>query len=113
MLPLATTTISIKRPSVGTDIDPWVSGDDSADTTVATGIGAHISTPSGFERAVGGSMENVTFHLNAEVCDLTNTDRVYDERSGLTYEVVWVEPRSGLGLDHMTAELRKIVGAAP
>lgn len=113
MLPIITTTITIKRPSVGGDVDPWVSADDATDTTQATGIGAHISAPSGFERAVGGAQEDVTFRLNAEVCDLSHTDRVYDEYTGITYEVVWAEIRRGLGLDHTVAELRKVVGAAP
>lgn len=112
-IPLSTTTIAVKRPSVGADVDPWVISDDASDTTVEAGIAAHISAPSGLERAVGGAQESVTFRLLADTTDLENTDRVLDEGTGDTWEVVWTEQRTGLGMDHTYAEIRKVEGAAP
>ena len=107
MLPLATTTITVRRPSVADD--PY----DGAETvaTVAAGVAAHISTPSGREQRQGGSQETVDFRLDCEPVDLRHGDRITDAASGETFEVVWAQPRTGLGLDHVEAGLRQ-AGAA-
>lgn len=111
-IPYASTSITVRRPSVGSDTDPWVVSDDAADTNVITGVRAHISTPRGSELNSGGAQENVSFLLDCDPVALTNTDRVYDENTGQLYEVVWAEQREALGLDHVVAELQKIAGSA-
>lgn len=111
-LPISTTTITVRRPAVGSDKDPWVVSDDTSDTNVVTGVRAHISTPRGSELNSGGAQENVSFLLNADPCDLHNTDRVYDERTEELYEVIWTEGREALGLDHVVAGLSKVRGTA-
>lgn len=112
MIPLATTTITVLRPSPGADIDPYVVSDDAADTEVVTGVPAHISTPSGREAIVGGSQETIDYRLNCGVIDLTYTDRVRDDTTSELYEVSWVAERHGLGMAHIAAGLRKVAGAA-
>lgn len=111
-IPISSTTITVKRPSVGADIDPEMSGDDAADSNVVTGVRAHISAPSGNESNVGGSQEVIEYPFNCDPCDITNTDRVYDETTGITYEVLWCETRRALGLDHVAGGLRKVAGVS-
>lgn len=111
-LPLSTTTIAVKRTAPGSDIDPYVVSDNASDTTVATGIAAHISAPSGRERVAGAGQEAVEFLLSCETTDIGNNDRVVDLETNETYEVNWAENRRGLGLDHTVAGLSKVTGQA-
>lgn len=106
-VPLTTTTITITRPAVVGD--PY----DAAETTstVASGVRAHISAPSGREAQRGGEQQTVDKILDADPVDLRHTDRVVDDGTGQTYEVAWVDQREGLGLDHTVAGLRR-AGAA-
>lgn len=105
-IPLATTTITITRPAVADD--PYDGAETT--TTVAAGVRAHISTPSGREQRAGGSQETIDFRLNCDTVDLRHGDRVTDAQAE-AYEVVWAQARVGLGLDHVEAGLRQ-AGAA-
>lgn len=111
-LPLSTTTIAVKRTAAGSDTDPYVVSDNTSDTTVATGIAAHISAPSGFERVAGSGQEAVEFRLACETAAIGNNDRIIDLETNEIYEVIWAENRRGLGLDHTVAGLRKVTGQA-
>lgn len=109
-IPLATTTITIQRPSVDPDRDPYE--EDPAPDTVAEGVRAHISSPSGREQIVGGEQEIVTFRLSCDPIDLQHVDTVVDDSTGEEYEVVWTLSRTGLGMPHVQAGLRKTTGVA-
>jgi hypothetical protein len=106
-LPLWTTVVNVLRPPVG---DPYEVSDTAA-VSVAT-VNAHISSPSGHSNEIGGQQEVVEFRLDCDLCDLRHTDLVRDVTTARTYSVAWVAKRVGLGLDHMTAGLRVVEGAA-
>lgn len=101
-VPLATTTITVTRPAVGDD--PY---DGAVSTsTIATGVRAHISAPSGREQRQGGSQETVDFRLDCDTVDLRHGDTVTDA-AGEAYEVIWAQPRAAFGLDHVAAGVRQ------
>lgn len=119
-LPMSTTKITVLKSAQAassTVEDPWEAGSGGAATpgdsytAEATGIAAHISNPTGFERNAGGAQESVTFDFYADLCDMNNLDRVLDERTGDVYEVVYVRQRYGFGLEHMQGQLRQVSGA--
>lgn len=107
MIPLATTTIAIYRPAAGTD--PYEAG---SPALVASGVRAHIGSPSGADVRVGGDQQVITDRLNADLCSLEHGDTVTDLGTGTGYAVVWVRRRLGLGLDHLVAGLVQAEGAA-
>lgn len=107
---LDTTTIAVTRPSPGSDIDPYVVSDDIAREQIASGIRAHISAPGGREIEAGGSQEVVEWRLYCDLVDLQRTDRVEDENTGETYEVLFASQRLALGMDHVIAGLKKVSG---
>jgi hypothetical protein len=109
-IPLATTTISVERALV----DPTRDGYDTkpAPAVVVSGVRAHISAPSGTEILAGGSEQRIDRHLDCDSVDLRHYDEVVDEVTGLRYQVVWTESRTGLGLDRVEAGLRRVEGIA-
>lgn len=130
MLPLATTTLTIHRPTVlvnaGTsERDPYGEGYGSTTdgpgpqnaagyTDTATGVRGHIGGPSGREKDVGGSQESVSWAFSADPCDVDHDDEITDETTGTRYRVVWVAKRgsTGLGLDHVYGAVRTVKGGA-
>jgi hypothetical protein len=111
MIPLNTTLISVWRVPPSATEDPY-DENQSAPGKVASGIRANISSPTGRERNIGGTEETVEFSLSCDPVDLVNTDMVEDESTATMYQVVWVAQRTGFGLDHTRAGLRKTTGAA-
>lgn len=115
-IPLATTTIAVRRLPAQNPNDWRDPTDEQPDrTVVATGVRAHISTSSGREAVqAGASQELVAFRL---ACDpiavgLHHEDEVLDEVSGEVFQVVWTHARSALGLDHIEAALTQVSGVA-
>lgn len=107
MLPLATTTVTVKRPANG---DPY---ETASLSTASSGTPAHIGQPSGSEVQRGGELETITDVLLADAgLDLRHTDLLVDEATGQEYRVAWVRERQGLGLDHVKAGLVTHHGAA-
>lgn len=105
---IPTTTISVRR-GVGI-VDPYEA---AAETVVSTGVAAHISSPGGFDQAVGGDKELVTaVALLPDGTDIVYSDELVDERTGERYFVAWVRSRAGVGLDHVKAGLRAVKGGA-
>lgn len=97
---LTTTTVTVKRPVDG---DPY---ETAAEPTVAAGVPAHISSPSGQEIDLGGEYERIdAVLLCAPGTDITHTDVVVDDGTDNEYRVAWVRARQGLGLDHTKAGL--------
>lgn len=105
---LTTTTVTVTRPTAG---DPYETS--AGETTVASGVAAHLSSPSGAEIDRGGQLEQVdAVLLAAPGVDLRHTDLVTDDVTDEQYRVAWVEARQGLGLDHVKAGLTRWHGAA-
>jgi hypothetical protein len=109
-IPLSTTTIRIDRVPLSATRDSY--DVPPAASQVATGVRAHLSAPSGREILAGGSKEIVDRHLDCDVVDLLHGDTVTDLTTSVTYTVVWVHKRLGLGLDRMEAGLRIVAGVA-
>lgn len=107
MIPLATTTITIARP------DPTADGYAATNTvmTLAAGVRAAITGPSGTTILTGGTRTEYTWVLNADPCDIQVADTVTDDTTGTAYTVDWVAARTGLGLDHVNGRLRAVQGA--
>lgn len=104
MIPLATTTVTVTSPGAG---EPYEAA--AAGSTVAAGVPAHLSSPSGLEQLQGGSQQVIDKRLLSEPIDLLDsTMTVTDDGSGLAYEVVWVDQREGLGISHTVAGLRRV-----
>lgn len=106
MIPLATTTVAVADRAVP---EPY----EGATITVrAVGVPAHISSPSGAERAGSAGLERIDAVL---LCDTTaaHGDRVTDEVTGTVYRVAWLFDRTGLGLDHTKAGLVATSGGVP
>lgn len=107
-VPLATTTITAQHAR---EDEP---GEGRTFTTYARRISAHLSAPAGTEEgAPGGGSSTVTNDLLCDPIDLRATDRIVDDSTGLLYEVDWVKPRSGLGLDHVKAGVHRTEGIVP
>lgn len=108
MIPLPTRKVTFHRAAGGGD--PY---EDAVVSTVASGVRAHIGAPSGNETQVGGSQERVDAVL---LCDLVSGVDHYctvtDDATGEAWEVVWVRPRRGLGLDHLQAGVQAVAGAS-
>ena len=109
MIPLATTTVTVLRSDQDGTRDAL---DTLTFTAVASGVRAVIGAPSGVEIATGGSSEDVQWRLDCDPTDLRHDDRVEDEQTGETFEVVWTRRRIGFGLDHTVAGLRTVTDRA-
>ena len=101
---LPTTTVTVADASTP---EPF---ETTTYTARASGVAAHISGPSGSERAGSDGGERIDAVL---LCDTTvaRNDRVTDELTGTVYRVAWVHDRTGLGLDHTKAGLVRATGA--
>lgn len=110
MLPLATTTITVKRVPA----DPTRDGYDTppAATTIASGVRAVIGNGSGSQNITAGDRTVVTFPFTADTTDVQADDTVIDETTGDTYRVEWARSRQGLGLDHTAGQLEQVGGAS-
>lgn len=102
-IPISTTTVSVLRSDQDGTVDDY---DTPTWTAVQSGVRAVIGSHSGTETNAGGSSSTTTARLDADpIGDLAHDDRIYDESTGLTWHVIWVAQRSGLGLDHTVADL--------
>lgn len=112
MIPLATTTITVRGVRPQSDRDPAAVGYDGpgdAPVVLATGVRACISRPTG-SRIKSNVDETSGYALR---CDnmpdgLTRHDTVEDETTGVVYTVTKVEDSVNLtfGLQHTVATLR-------
>ena len=102
-IPISTTTISVLSHSQAEpyEVETWA--------VASTGTRAVIGSPSGREGMVTGSAEVVDAWMSADPVSLSHGQRVQDERTGATWDVVWVQARSGFALDHTRAGLRRVV----
>lgn len=102
-LPYATTTVAVIAPATGDDtVAP------GAGATVASGVRAHFSSPTGTETGA----ERVDSRLLCDpIPDLHHRHVVFDEVTFDRWSVEWVDQRSGVGLDHTVAGVNRIRGA--
>lgn len=107
MIPVFTTTVTVRRPDP--DADPY---EGRTAPVVQTGVPAHIGSPSGAELAIGGQQSRVTDVLLTDPADIRHTDHILDETTGDEYRIEWVRQRQGLALDHTKAGLVQFVGAS-
>lgn len=89
---LATTTIDILQPSAEED---WGGAPDrSSYTPLATGIRAHMSSPSGAAIAASeGSAVGIQYRLLCDIAPIENQSLIIDNRTGDTYQVDWWQSR--------------------
>lgn len=92
MIPLATTTITVLRADYNDRYNEPYSGNDNPTSwgSVATGVRAVIDRPTGREQVAGGEQNRVDLSLVCDSCDLNHLDGIRDERTNVTYRVVWV-----------------------
>lgn len=114
MIPLATTTVTVHRQDPE-EIhgEPTFSGDSPPDMqVVASGVRANIGLPTGVGNRGGTERSNVNYVVQLDLFDgeLTRLDEIEDERTGIRYEVQWAMKRTGLGMDHWSAELLRTEG---
>lgn len=101
---LPTTTVTVADASTP---EPF---ETTTYTARASAVAAHISGPSGSERAGSDGGERIDAVL---LCDTTveRGDRVTDAATADVYRVLWVQKRTGLGLNHTKAGLVRATGA--
>jgi hypothetical protein len=111
MLPLSTTTISVQRNvSEEAGKDPYDSP--LVWETVAQGLRAVVTPPSGTARLVGGTRVGYEAQLHTDPgCDLQPEDQVIDESSGLKWTLLWASPVNAVGLSFTEGRLRRVTGA--
>lgn len=102
-IPTSTTTVAVLTPA---QAEPYEA---AAWATTSTGTRAVIGAPSGREGMATGSAEVVDAVMVADPVAVAHGQRVLDEGTGETWEVAWVRARTGLGLDHTRAGLRRVV----
>ena len=115
MIPIPTTTITIKRflPDPHDDSPRDPEDPRPPASVIASGIRAHISTSSGRENTDGGSQEVVEFRFDCDPTDVTSQDQMVDERTNEVYEVVWTRQRlefAAVGLGYVQGGLKKVTG---
>lgn len=111
-LPIATTTITVRRPASLADGEDPYDEPTTAPKLVAAGVRAHISVSAAVETVTGrASTNDITYKLNADPIELDARDQITDDRSGEVFEVVWARQQTGLGLDHTSGELRRVAGS--
>lgn len=101
---LPTTTVAISDASTP---EPF---ETTTYTARASGVAAHISSPSGSERVGSDGGERIDAVLLTDV-EVWRGDRVTDSATGDVYRVAWVVERTGLGLDYTKAGLVRATGA--
>ena len=102
MIPLATTTITVRRSDQDGTADAW---DGVTFSDWRSGVRAVIGSVSGTETATSGESSTVTARLDCDPVELRHHDQVRDERTGLTWSVTFAAQREGFGLDHTVADL--------
>lgn len=123
MIPLATTTVTVRRPDASTRSgDPYGADYPQGDGTlpnrqgeiVASSVRAVIAPGGASGTGFGGESEAVTFTLRCDPTDLSYLDTITDESTGQVYEVVWALTTAGVaGLGHTVAGLRTLKGNTP
>ena len=117
-LPRWTTTVSVRRPDETGTADPWVAATQTL-STIATGVHAVFYRGHGVEKQDGtAGRSRVESFFAIDVTDVNNDDVLYDENTGVSWQVTWVQrrlppvgTRSGSSdLDHLTGQCYVVTG---
>lgn len=106
---MANTTVTVTRASASATTDNY-DGPAPFDTTVVRGLRAVIGALRGSKITTGAEQEDARAALRTDPADIRYTDRVLDESTGVLWDVVFAHARTGLGLDHVSGELRLVSG---
>jgi len=106
MLPLATTTVTVKRPPVADDYAEPYSGTRTLDDIV-TGLPAVIDAGTGRQVAAGGEQTVTELRFYTDEADVKNTDYLLDETSGVLYRITWCITFTG---DHVEGGIELVEG---
>jgi hypothetical protein len=114
MIPIQTTTVTVKGRRPQAAIDPDAEGYDSPPTeptTLITGLRATITLPSA-RRSAGEADEVDVYTLRTDPFDLNRYDTIIDESDGTEYEVSRAIPSKPVtwGLQHTVAYIYKTQG---
>lgn len=120
MIPIATTTITIRRPAAAVDDiqDPFGEGYDTPSdipnqwSTIATGVRAVINTTDqGAASGRPGDTEEIQYRVVCDPTDMTYKDVVIDEPTGVLYSVISVIQTPAVhGLGNTRASLQTLRG---
>lgn len=111
MIPFATSIGTVTRVEDATDRDPYdPPSDHPAPTTIASGVRAVISPPTGTARLVGGTRIVYDAKLTCDPTDLQQND-VWIDSGGLTWTVLSASQINAIGLRFTAAQLRLVEGA--
>jgi hypothetical protein len=110
MIPLATTTVSVWRLPADDTRDGFDTP--SVRQQVATGLRAHIGSPSTRTDISAGDKVVTDWRLDTDPFDFADDDQLVDENTGETYRLLGAVRRSGFGLDHCEGRVRQISGAS-
>jgi len=114
MIVVATTRVTVRRPSDGSDRDPQGAGYGTPSDTETTWTTPHTSVratiiPNTGRTGGPGDTEFTQYQLACDPIDLRHTDLVDDETTGDTFRVEWAHTTPGVaGLGHTTAGLSTI-----
>lgn len=109
-IPVATTTISVLRAPRSLPVDDFDAPSVGEFDTVATGVRATLGATTGVKVSGNGTRQELTVRFGCDPTTLGFTDKVLDESTGVTYDVVWAHARTGLGIDHVEGELVLVTG---
>jgi hypothetical protein len=105
MIAVSTTTITHRT---GAETEP---GEGRTFTTAQSRVRATIGSPTGKDLlAAGGGREVIDAVLNCDPITASHYDRIVDDDTAEVWEIVWVQNRNGLGLDHTRAGLKRVAG---
>lgn len=113
MIPLATTTITVRRRATDEETDPYDAPAEPA--VVVSGVRARIGRPSLREQVAGGTQSVAGLHVWCDPFDgaLLASDQIVDDVTGDVYELDGPGfHQRGFGLDHFEAPIKQIVGVA-
>lgn len=118
MIPLATTTITIKRRQNDPLADLADPADEGGDPVpefriVEEEVPAVLSPPTANNNMTAGNRQTYSSRLICEPADVQADDVVVDAMDGSEWMVLWARPVQALGLDHMEGQLRQVRGVAP
>lgn len=110
-IPLNTSTITVTRIEDASTTDPYdPAADHPAPTTIASGVRAVISPPSGTAKLVGGDRVVYEAALRCDTTAILPGDVVVDS-GGLTWTVLFASQISALGMTFTSGKLRLVTGA--
>lgn len=111
-IPLALTLLTIQRvtPVAGDDGIYDAYDPQPAPVVVASGIRAVIGQPSANVVLTGGDRVVTTASFSADQCSIQPGDTIIDS-TGTVWSALWARAVNGLGLNHVSGELRLVEGA--